>query len=123
MEKRWLYLIFYFASCQLILKCLIMMEMAARGRSGVGRMENEARKTEIQANGIGDCRELLVSSIGRTMWWCRSHLAPCALPGQQLRAGGAVRRGGGIAVSCIFTEKTHNSYPLAVQKNQPLKGF
>lgn len=63
MEKKLLYLIFYFASCQSILKCLIMTEKAAKGRSGVGRVQNEARKPENQANGIGDCRELLVSAL------------------------------------------------------------
>lgn len=77
-----------------------MMEAAARGRSSVGRVENEARKPEYQTSSISDCRELLVSSISgkedvRTM----VQALPCA------RAA------------------VGSSHPLAVQKNQTLRGL
>jgi len=84
---------------------------------------------ENQANSIGDCRELLVSSIGFSLTGKDDVRAVVLVsPGSvglaRAAAGsrGAARRGQGTVVS-VFTKKTHNSYPLAAQKNQTLKGF
>lgn len=104
------------------------METAARGRSGVGRVENEAREPENRANGIGDYRELLVSSIGFSLTGKDDARAVVQVPlGSMCFARAAAGSQGGCTkgrvVSCVFAKKTHESYPPAAQKNPTLKGF
>lgn len=62
-------LVSYFLFCTVLVDPEVSahVQTAARGRSGVGRLEKEAGKPENQANGIGDCGELLVSSTGSSL--------------------------------------------------------